>query len=378
MSQNDRKRRVDLEPLETRNLMTLIGANPTLFVANGPNVHHYRNGSVALLQPANVQVYGTAQPGNASTTVTVGIFGEDRFGNIVNNGQPLGVVTPDILGQYHATISLPSNIRKDVNFLIAREEATSTQVSQLRINGTTISGLSGSLNIDAGTLSGLNGVISTPSLGITTSGSVTNPGTTSTVGGSVTGTGVTSTLTGAASLPAISITGLTGVATSPATAPITGSISTPASSSTLGGSITTPGSTSTLASTGVLDPGTSTFAQAGTAAESARTGTFSNGTGIIAPTTGTSTFFADEVAVSAPVTVYIHQPKGFGAIGPITPTVHVGGSPAGPFASPVVSSKVVHASTAHAAAIAAQNARAQARAAAVVAYQSKQATHHTK
>jgi hypothetical protein len=359
MSKNDRKTRFVLEALETRNLLsTLIGSKPTLTVLDGPGVKHYKSGIINLLNPSPIQIYGTAQPGNANTAVTVSIFAEDRGGNIVNNGQPLATTTPDFLGRYHVTVTLPSNIRKDVNFLIAREEATSTEVSQLAINATTISNLQGNLNLNPSTISGLSGTIATPTLGVSgISGTITNPDTAVT---GLTGTisngpiGISG-ISGSISNPATDITGISGTIATPSF-PITvpggtgtggpiaggtlsdGSGTIGASTSTLsggtgtlaastgtlaGGTGTVAGSTSTLSGgTGTLAAGTSSFTQTGTATLSALTGTFSNGTGNIAATTGTSTFFDDEVAVSDPVIVFIHQRTNQpgGVVGPLSVT----------------------------------------------------------
>ena len=382
-------------------MLTLIGAPPTLKVLNGPGVHVLRSGAVSIVNPTLIHVTGTAQPGNASTRVLVGIFAEDRDGNVINGGQPLAVTAPDFLGHYRATVALPSTIRKDVNFLVAREEAVGTQVSQITINGTTISGLAGAIQINPGSISGLSGSIATPTLGISgIGGSISNPG------GTVVG------LSGSINNPATNISGLSGSLNNPATniSGFGGSISNPATTisglggsiSLLGGSIsafggslsidnfpiTTPAgagsggpatgsftggsgtigtqsgtfsdgtgtigaSTSTQArpalnirsstslrlsggyagtiervdqhvlrgqrddraprparsreASGTLAAGTSSFAQAGSATLNALTGTLSGGTGTIAPTTGTSTQILDEVAVSDPVTVFIHQ-----------------------------------------------------------------------
>jgi hypothetical protein len=356
MSKNDRKSRFVLEALETRNLMTtLIGSKPTITVLDGPGVRHYKSGIINLLNPSPIQVYGTAQPGNANTSVTVSIFAEDRGGNIVNDGQPLATTTPDFLGRYHVTVTLPSNIRKDVNFLIAREEATSTEVSQLAINATTISNLSGNLNLNPSTISGLSGTIATPTLGISDiAGSISNPSTAVTglsgsisngptaitgISGSISNpsTGITN-LAGAINIASFPITTPTGTGTGgPAVGTLTGGTGVVgASTSTLsggtgtlaastgtlsGGTGTVAASTSTLAGgTGTLAAGTSSFSQTGTATLSALTGTFSNGTGNIAATTGTSTFFDDEVAVSDPIIIFIHQRTGQpgGVVGPFS------------------------------------------------------------
>ncbi len=125
-----RSRAPRLESLEERNLLSLIGSKPTLFVENGPGVRNLRHGGVSIIQPANIHVSGDAQPGAPGTTVQVSIFAEDRAGNIVNGGAPLATTTPDALGRYSAVVSLPSTTRRDVNFLVARETASAVETSR--------------------------------------------------------------------------------------------------------------------------------------------------------------------------------------------------------------------------------------------------------
>lgn len=311
-----------LESLEDRKLLTLIGAKPTLEITSAPGVRFHGN-SLFITQPAVIQVSGTAQPGPAGSTATVSIFAEDSSGNLVNGGQPLATVTPDALGRYNALVKLPSRTPKDVNILIAREEITATQTSRLVINGTTLSGLTGTLALQPGTLSNLAGLSVNPATTLTNfAGTVSNPG------GAITGFG------GTVSTPATPISGIAGVVTipvfpttspggpgtaGPAVGAITGGSGTlGAQVGTLaGGSGTIAPSTSTLAQTGVANIAgtTSTFTQTGTADESSRVGSFSQtGTASIAPTTGLATTALDEVAVSDPITVYIHVPPGLGSL----------------------------------------------------------------
>src|SRR4051812_41197627 len=52
------------EILETRNLLSLlINAKPTLNIQpDGKSVRHAANGAFAIIQPATIKVFGTAQP----------------------------------------------------------------------------------------------------------------------------------------------------------------------------------------------------------------------------------------------------------------------------------------------------------------------------
>jgi X-X-X-Leu-X-X-Gly heptad repeat protein len=329
MSKTDRKLPLlGLESLESRNLLTLIGSAPTIAVLNGPHVHHYRSGAVNIVQPAHIQVYGTAQPGNANTLVAVSIFAEDRGGNIVNNGQPLAVVTPDALGRYHATINLPSNIRKDVNFLVAREDAISTEVSQLAINGTTFTSTSGTLTNGTGTL---NASTSTLAGGTGTLGAQTGTlaGGTGTLGAQ-TGTlaGGTGTLgaqtgtflqTGTVTLGGVgggqTIAGLTGTTATGATAitGIGGAITTtPTSITGIGGTVSTTPTDITGISGSISNPATQITGITGSIAVS----------GTIAPTTGTSTRVVREVAVSTPLAVLIHQSRNIPSVAAFARAAH--------------------------------------------------------
>jgi X-X-X-Leu-X-X-Gly heptad repeat protein len=329
MSKTDRKLPLlGLESLESRNLLTLIGSAPTIAVLNGPHVHHYRSGAVNIVQPAHIQVYGTAQPGNANTLVAVSIFAEDRGGNIVNNGQPLAVVTPDALGRYHATINLPSNIRKDVNSLVAREDAISTEVSQLAINGTTFTSTSGTLTNGTGTL---NASTSTLAGGTGTLGAQTGTlaGGTGTLGAQ-TGTlaGGTGTLgaqtgtflqTGTVTLGGVgggqTIAGLTGTTATGATAitGIGGAITTtPTSITGIGGTVSTTPTDITGISGSISNPATQITGITGSIAVS----------GTIAPTTGTSTRVVREVAVSTPLAVLIHQSRNIPSVAAFARAAH--------------------------------------------------------
>ncbi len=290
MASRDRSRSVRLEPLESRALLTLIGSAPTIDVIAGPGVKHLASGEISILQPAAIHVVGTAQPGAPGTTVSVGIFAEDSQGNVLNGGLPLAAVTPNMLGTYRATVFLPSILRKDVNFLVARETATATETSTLAINGTTISDLSGNLSLGATTLSGLTGTLATASTTITG-------------------------LTGTISTPAEGV-GLGGVALNIAAFPLTigGGGGTPGvagpATGTLVGGFTIPATSASLsAGAGALAASTGTLTETGTAAVGATAGFLTGGTGTIAPTTGTATQVVTEVAVSNPLAVLIHQPK---------------------------------------------------------------------
>jgi hypothetical protein len=256
-------------------------------VINGPGVHNNRSGTVSIIQPAAIQVTGTAQPGPPGSTVSVSIYAEDSEGDLVNGGAPLATVTPDSLGIYHAIVSLPSMIRKDVNILVARETASAVETSDLAINGTTISGLNGTLSLNSGTLTSLDG-------------SIANPGSTITgIGGTIT-------------TPSTPISSIAGTITTPAFPISTGGTVGPATSTLLGGTGTLGAQVGTLAGgTATVPATTSTLTQTGSATESARTGALTNGTGNIAATTGTSTQLVQEVAVSDPVVILIHQRKSY-------------------------------------------------------------------
>ena len=311
-----------VESLEDRNLLTLIGSKPTLEITNSPGVRSHGS-AIYITQPAVIQVSGTAQPGPAGSTATVSIFAEDSSGNLVNGGRPLATVIPDALGRYHALVQLPSLSPKDVNFLVAREEITATQVSRIGIDPTTFSGLNGSLAVQPGTLSGLAGTSLNPTTTLTNlAGTVFNPaGTITGLGGTISTpatpiSGIGATLT----VPVFPTNGPGGAGTAgPAVGTILGGTGTlGAQVATLaGGTGSVSPSTGILAQTGAADIAgtTSTFAQTGTAAESSRTGSFAQtGTAAIAGTTGLSTTALNEVAVSDPVTVFIHVPRGLGAL----------------------------------------------------------------
>jgi hypothetical protein len=288
---DSRSQTLNLESLEARNLLTLIGSQPTLEVINGPGVHVNPSGTVSILQPAAIQVTGTAQPGPPGSTVQVSIYAQDSEGNLVNGGAPLATVTPNSLGIYRAVVSLPSMIRRDVNFLVARETASAVETSTLAINGTTINNLTGTLSLDPGTLSSLSASISNP------------PSTITGLGGTITTT----------STP---ISNIAGTITTPAFPISTGGTAGPATSTLLGGTGTLGAQVGTLAGgTANVPATTSTLTQTGTATESARTGALSNGTGNIAATTGTATQLVQEVATSTPVVILIHQPKSMLALG---------------------------------------------------------------
>ncbi|WP_406698889.1 hypothetical protein V5E97_08385 [Singulisphaera sp. Ch08] len=336
-----RPRPLQTEALESRTLLSLLlNAKPTLTVVPSASVRAYRHGQFTVTQPTGIRVTGTAQP-PIGFEVSVAIYASDAHGQILNNGEPLATVTPNRLGQFNATISVPSRIRKDTNTLVAFETASGTLTSQvttapallsglntaLTINGTTVTNFSGTLTINAGTISNLSATVANPNgtinelsgpisidagtivSGIT--GAISTPsGTTLTLSdGSITTAGGTiSALTGTLRVPeGTSIT----VGETPGTiGEINGGIS------LLGGSLS--GSTGTLTgqtgilgastgsfiqsgnallgaqagaftgATGTIGATSSTLTQTGTADESARGGNLSNGTGTITPTTGNS------------------------------------------------------------------------------------------
>ena len=130
-------------PSKTQQLLSLIDAKPTLHVLNGPGVRVLRSGAVYIVNPTQIRVTGTAQPGtprrpcpSASTPRTApGTSSTAASRSPSSRPTSSAAITP--------RVALPSTIRKDVNFLVAREEAVGTQVSQIAINGTTIRNLSG-------------------------------------------------------------------------------------------------------------------------------------------------------------------------------------------------------------------------------------------
>jgi hypothetical protein len=342
------------ESLETRDLLSvLINAKPTLNVTlNPPHVTRFHHDGVAILQPTLITVTGTAQPPAANDIIQIQFFAEDRQGNLVNGGQPLGTATPDFLGRYSAQISLPSTIRKDVNYLVAYETAIGTIESDLSINPTTLSGLTGDLAINGTTLSGLTGdlLINGTTLSGLTGSLAINPSSISGIAGSVANPASTSTvsitpgaISGTVSNPATTSTISGTLATTPTATPFTGTSSNPASTSTLAatqatstGTVSNPATTSTLTQTGTAtvaattgtdtQTGTATVAattgtdtQTGTATIAPTTGSFTQtGTATIAATTGTATMNISEVAVSDPVTIHIHQPR-FPLVAPPVP-----------------------------------------------------------
>lgn len=288
MSHKDRKPKrslLNFDSLEHRNLLSvLINAKPTLHVeVDPPHVTQHHRG-VYILQPTIIHVTGSAQPPAANDTVRVDFYAEDAQGNLVNGGNPVGTATPDFLGLYKADITLPSTIRKDVNFLVARETAIGTIGSDLVINPTTLSGLTGTLGINGTTASGLVGTVA-------------DPGSVSTIAATQGG------FTGTVSNPATTST-LNATQTSILPGLITGTVSNPASTSTFAGTAGAITGTSTNPAV------TSNFTQTGASAIAGTTGSFSQtGTAAIAGTTGTATMNINEVAVSDPVTIYIHQPR---------------------------------------------------------------------
>jgi hypothetical protein len=237
-------------------------------IANPPAVRPF-HGGFAIIQPTEIGLRGVAQPPAPNVATLVEIFGIDHSGNLLNGGSPLAVTTPNVLGRYQTTVSLPSMIRKDINQLVAREVVIGSVTGPLTINATTLSGLNGLLAINGSTLSGFSGTITLNGASITSlTGSITNPGTTST------------------------LTGTTG--------PIPGTVT---------GTITNPGSTSTLTGAGTIGAQSGTLTD-GTGTISATTGTFTqSGTATIAATTGTATLDITEFAVSNSVTIFIHQSR---------------------------------------------------------------------
>src|SRR5262245_60521800 len=275
-----------IEMLEDRNLLSvLINAKPTLEVLPQGNRVRGSRGGITVVQPTPITVTGTAQPPASNVQVVVQIFAKDANGNLVNGGAPLASAVPDFSGQYTATFSLPSRLRKDVNVLFAREVAVGTLGSTLQINPTTLSGLNGNLAIDGTTLRNLIATINNAAATAAINGTLATPATPITgIGGTIT-------------TPLFPITTPDGPGTAgPAVSTLLGGTGTlDAQVGTIvGGTVVTPASTSNLTGgTGTIDPTTGTFTQTGTAA--------------IAGTTGTSTLFINEVAVSEPITVLIHQ-----------------------------------------------------------------------
>ena len=320
MSKMDRSTKLrqspGLESLETRNLMSvLINAKPTLEVIPAGNRVREVRGAISIVQPAPITVTGTAQPPAANIQTVVQIFAKDSNGNLVNGGAPLATAVPDFSGQYTATFSLPSRLRRDVNTLFAREVAVGTLDSNVQINATSLAGLNGNLAINATTLAGLNGNLAI------------NATTLAGLNGTISNQASTSTLNGTIITPATPITGIGGTITTPifptnnggvvgtagpAVSTLvggTGTLDTQAGT-IVGGTITTLASTSTLTQTGTaaIAATTGSSTQNGTAAIAATTGTSTQaGTAAIASTTGTSTQLINEVAVSEPITVLIHQ-----------------------------------------------------------------------
>ncbi len=265
-------------------MSVLISAKPTLEVLPQGNRVREARGAIYITQPTPITVTGTATPTSPHARSVVQIFAKDGNGNLVNGGAPLATATPDFSGQYTATLSLPSRLRKDVNTLFAREVAVGSFVSQLQINPTTLSGLNGDLTINGTTLNDLTATINNPASTGTLTGSIITPSTPITgIGGTIT-------------IPAFPTNGPGGAGTAgPATGTLLGGTGTlDPQVGTINGSIASPATTSALVDgTGAIDPTTGAFTQTGTAA--------------IAGTTGTSTLMIEEVAVSEPITVVIHQ-----------------------------------------------------------------------
>ncbi len=268
-----RKRRrgsVQLESLESRTLLSvLLNSKPTVEVQiDRPRVRPFHGRGVSIIQPTEITVTGTAQPPAPNFNVQVEVFALDADGQVLNGGAPLAVATPNFLGLYRATFQLPSTIRKDMNTIVVRQQATGTITGTQTIDPTTLRNLSGTLSVDGTTISDLEAALSL------------NPGTLSNLQADLTVNGWLAILGGTVGLePFI------GLATNP---DLTGSIS------------------------------------GGTANESARDGTLANGTATIAPTggtfaqvgqanidatTGTLRLDINEFAVSDPVSIFIHQSR---------------------------------------------------------------------
>lgn len=289
-------------------MSVLINAKPTLEVIPQGNRVRNARGAIYITQPTAITVTGVAQPSSANVQTVVELYAKDANGNLVNGGAPLATATPDFAGHYTATFTLPSMLRKDVNTLFARETAVGSFVSKLQINPTTLSGLTGDLAINGTTLHDLTATINNPGTTGTVNGSIITPST------PITGLG------GTITIPAFPTNGPNGPGTAgPAVGTMLGGSGTldPQVALISGGSITTNASTSDLVDgTGVIDPTTGEFTQTGRAD--------------IAGTTGTSTLWVNEVAVSDPITVVIHQSR----VAPVAPIVPNGGRalarPAGP------------------------------------------------
>ena len=163
------------DALETRTLLSvLINTQPTVNVElMPPRVRGWHGRGVAIIQPTDITVSGTAQPPAANVAIEIEVYGLDANGQVLNSGNPLAVTTTNFLGRYQTTFSLPSTMRKDMNSIIVRERAVGfidgTQVidpttltnltGNLAINATTISNLEASLSLQPGTLSNLQGNI---------------------------------------------------------------------------------------------------------------------------------------------------------------------------------------------------------------------------
>ena len=252
MNQNKRKSRrsaLHLESLEARNLLSLlITDKPTLEVQPAPPRVVRDHQGIRIVQPATIQVFGTAQPNiPGSAQFQIAIFAEDRNGNLVNDGRPLASATPDFLGRYQASLALPSTTRRDVNFLVALESATGALPASLSTESTGISGLNGTLAINGTALNSLNSSLAL------------NPG---------------------------SLTNLTAT------------ISNPPGTTLSGGTATESARTGAILNgAGAIAPTTGTFTQVGSAT--------------LAATTSTQVTFIQEFAASDPVQVRIHQSPGF-------------------------------------------------------------------
>jgi hypothetical protein len=314
--QRSRRRSSRLESLEARNLLSLfISAKPTIeVVPQGGRVHPNHAGGFTILQPTEIKVRGVAQPPAPNLSVVVQIYGVAADGSVLNGGSPLATATPNFLGQYSTSVTLPSKIRKDVNQLVAYEIVTGTLTSEVRIDPTTLTGLNGSLAIQGTEISGISGQISL------------NGGSISGITGSISNPTITGTLTGTSTTNSAAISGISGELiingfpifldgelgdAGPADGSFSGTGTLAGQTGTIQGSLAIPGSTSSLSNGAAIQGPQVGAISAGSGSSSATTGSFSqSGTATIAGTNGTSTTIRTEYSTSDPVTIYVHQTRG--------------------------------------------------------------------
>ena len=235
--QNSSRRHLQPDFLEARTLLSfLLNAKPTLTVEPSATVRPYRHGEFAVTQPSRIHVTGTAQP-PIGFAVSVSIYGKDSHGQIINDGMPLATVTPDMLGQFSATVDLPSRIRKDTNTLVAFETATGSVTSHIVVDATTLAGLNSALTVNGTSMTNLNGTLTI------------NPGTISNLTAAVANPdGTISNLSGPISIDAgTTVGGITGAVATPSGTTLTlndGSITTTGGTiSALTGTLTVPAGT---------------------------------------------------------------------------------------------------------------------------------------